>query len=43
MPSPLAAILSLVLPVLMLTAAARDVTSFTIPNWIPLSLALAFP
>lgn len=43
MPSPPAAILGLVLPVLMLAAAARDVTSFTIPNWIPLGLGLAFP
>jgi prepilin peptidase CpaA len=43
MPSPPAAILGLVLPVMMLAAAARDATSFTIPNWIPLGLVLAFP
>lgn len=43
MPSPLSAMLGLVLPVLMLAAAARDVTSFTIPNWIPLALVVAFP
>ena len=43
MSSPPAVILGLVLPVLMLAAAARDVTSFTIPNWIPIGLALAFP
>lgn len=37
------AVFGLVLPALMLAAAVRDVTSFTIPNWIPLGLALAFP
>jgi len=28
---------------LMLTAAFRDVVSFTIPNWIPLAVAALFP
>ena len=35
--------LALAFPALVLFAAAKDVTSFTIPNWIPLSLAALFP
>lgn len=41
---PLAATaLSLAFPALVLVAAARDATSFTIPNWISLALAVLFP
>jgi prepilin peptidase CpaA len=39
----LLAIPVLVFPVLLVTAALRDVTSFTIPNWISAALLLAFP
>jgi prepilin peptidase CpaA len=39
----LAAALVLCFPALVLTAAATDVTSFTIPNWIPLALLALFP
>jgi len=35
--------LALVFPALVIVAAVKDVTSFTIPNWIPLALAAAFP
>jgi len=34
--------LVLVFPVLVVTAALRDVTSYTIPNWISLALIAAF-
>ena len=41
---PLAATaLSLAFPALVLVAAARDATSFTIPNWVSLALAVLFP
>ncbi|THD60469.1 prepilin peptidase [Phenylobacterium sp.] len=33
----------LAFPVLVIWAAVRDATSYTIPNWIPLALAGAFP
>lgn len=36
------AVLLLVFPVLVIVAALRDVTSFTIPNWISLALIGAF-
>jgi len=42
MPSILQALLLLVFPVLVIVAALRDVTSFTIPNWISGLLILAF-
>jgi prepilin peptidase CpaA len=32
-----------VFPVLVIAAALRDATSYTIPNWISLALAAAFP
>jgi prepilin peptidase CpaA len=38
-----AACLALVFPVLVIVAAVRDATSFTIPNWISLALVAAFP
>lgn len=34
--------LALVFPVLVVTAALRDATSYTIPNWISLALVAAF-
>jgi prepilin peptidase CpaA len=40
------ALLTLILlafPVLVILAALKDITSFTIPNWISLSLIAAFP
>jgi prepilin peptidase CpaA len=41
---PLAATaLSLALPALVLFAAAKDAISFTIPNWVSLTLAVLFP
>jgi prepilin peptidase CpaA len=40
--APLAALLALALPALVIVAAVKDVTSFTIPNWISLALACAF-
>lgn len=43
MPTSPTALFGLVLPALMLAAAARDLTSFTIPNAIPVGLAVAFP
>jgi prepilin peptidase CpaA len=39
----LAAALVLVFPALVIVAALRDATSYTIPNWISLALAGAFP
>lgn len=39
----LAALLALVLPALVIVAAVKDVTSYTIPNWISLALLAAFP
>jgi len=35
-------VLLLILPALAIVAALTDATSFTIPNWIPAALALAF-
>ncbi|MFN4178660.1 prepilin peptidase [Phenylobacterium sp.] len=39
----LAMILALVLPAILLAAAVRDATSFTIPNWMSLTLLAVFP
>lgn len=39
----LQAALALVFPALVITAALRDATSYTIPNWISLALIAAFP
>lgn len=39
----LAAALALLFSALVLTAALKDLTSFTIPNWISLALLAAFP
>lgn len=39
----LAAALAIVFSALVLTAALKDVTSYTIPNWISLALVAAFP
>lgn len=36
-------VLSLAFPALVLVAAAKDATSFTIPNWVSLALAVLFP
>ena len=36
-------LLVLVFPALVITAALRDVVSYTIPNWISLALIAAFP
>jgi prepilin peptidase CpaA len=36
-------LLLLIFPVLVIAAALRDATSYTIPNWISLALAAAFP
>ena len=36
-------LLLLIFPVLVIGAALRDATSYTIPNWISLALAGAFP
>ena len=33
----------LVFPALVITGGLKDITSYTIPNWIPLSLLAAFP
>jgi len=41
--SLIAALTALVLPALVIVAAVKDLTSFTIPNWISLALAGAFP
>ena len=35
-------VLLLAFPVLAIVAALKDVTSYTIPNWIPLALVVAF-
>jgi prepilin peptidase CpaA len=35
--------LALVFPALVITAALKDATSYTIPNWISLGLLAAFP
>jgi len=43
MPPLLINLLALAFPALVLFAAARDVSSFTIPNWISLALAAVFP
>ena len=40
--SVLQAMLLLALPALVITAALRDLTSYTIPNWLSVSLAAAF-
>jgi prepilin peptidase CpaA len=37
-----AVLLAAVFPALVIVAAVKDVTSFTIPNWISLALVLAF-
>lgn len=34
---------ALVLPALVIVAAVKDATSYTIPNWIPLGLLAGFP
>lgn len=39
----LAAALAILFSALVLTAALKDVTSFTIPNWISLALLAGFP
>jgi len=36
-------LLLLIFPILVITAALRDATSYTIPNWISLALIGAFP
>ena len=36
-------LLLLIFPILVIVAALRDATSYTIPNWISLALILAFP
>ncbi len=43
MPSLIPAALAVVFSALVLTAALKDVTSYTIPNWISLALVTAFP
>ncbi|HEX7944898.1 MAG TPA: prepilin peptidase, partial [Phenylobacterium sp.] len=43
MPPLLINLLALAFPALVLFAAAKDVSSFTIPNWISLALAALFP
>jgi len=43
MPVLLASLLALAFPALVLFAAAKDATSFTIPNWISLALVALFP
>jgi prepilin peptidase CpaA len=43
MPPLLTTLLALAFPALVLFAAAKDATTFTIPNWISLALAAAFP
>jgi prepilin peptidase CpaA len=39
----LAAALALVFPAVVIAAALRDATSYTIPNWMSLALVAAFP
>lgn len=41
--SSLHTLLALVFPALLIVAALKDLTSFTIPNWISLALVAAFP
>jgi prepilin peptidase CpaA len=36
-------LLLVIFPVLVIVAALRDATSYTIPNWIPVALVAAFP
>ncbi len=36
-------LLSAVFPALAIVAALKDITSFTIPNWISVALAVSFP
>lgn len=36
-------LLLLIFPILVIAAALRDATSYTIPNWISLALVAAFP
>jgi prepilin peptidase CpaA len=36
-------LLLVIFPALVIVAALHDATSYTIPNWIPLSLVAAFP
>lgn len=43
MPEFVATALALAFPALVLAAAAKDATSFTIPNWISLALIAVFP
>jgi prepilin peptidase CpaA len=43
MPPLLINLLALAFPALVLFAAAKDATTFTIPNWIPLALVAVFP
>lgn len=40
--NPLTSLLVAVFPLLVIVAALKDVTSFTIPNWISIGLVLAF-
>lgn len=40
--NPLAAVLLSVMPVLVIVAALRDLTTMTIPNWISAALIVAF-
>jgi prepilin peptidase CpaA len=40
--SSVQALLYCIFPALVIAAALRDLTSFTIPNWIPAALAIAF-
>jgi prepilin peptidase CpaA len=40
--SSVQAVLYCIFPALVITAALRDLTSFTIPNWISVALAAAF-
>jgi prepilin peptidase CpaA len=42
MPAPIQALVLLIFPVLVIWAALKDVTSFTIPNWLNGALAAAF-
>jgi len=43
LPPIVAAAVVLAFPALMIAAAVKDATSYTIPNWIPLSVAVLFP
>ncbi len=42
MPVPVQAAALLLFPVLVIWAALRDATSFTIPNWLSIALSVAF-